>query len=121
MASTVSGGITGGVVAFLVRGRANALPGAIMFSLFGLAGQTTSNWLARPREISEDAPKRGFWRRMSEKPWSPVTVMSDDDYARMLKEKMLRVDAELSILDDRIAALQKVDEAQVAVPPAPKD
>ncbi len=120
-ASTISGGITGGAVALLMRGRANVLPGILMFSIFGFAGQVTSNWLARPRGITDGPPKQSFWRRMSEKAWSPVTVMSDEEYAKMLKEKMLRVDAQLSILDDRMAALRKVQEAQDVASSLPEE
>ena len=80
-----------------------------MFSLFGFLGQTAFNSLSARREILRD-PKPGFWKRMSEKSWSPVTVMSDEEYVEMLKEKMLKVDVEISILDDKMAALRKEEK-----------
>lgn len=80
-----------------------------MFSLFGFLGQHTYAKLSAPRDAAKDA-KPAFWRRMSEKSWSPVTVLSNEEYVEMLKEKMLKVDVEVSILDDKIAALRKEQE-----------
>ena len=77
-----------------------------MFSLFGFLGQTAYNRMSARRGIEQE-PKKGFWRRMSEKSWSPITVMTDEEYADMLKEKLLKVEVEISILDDKIMALRK--------------
>ena len=77
-----------------------------MFSLFGCLGQIATNKFTAPREISVDS-KPGFWRRMSEKSYSPVTVLSNEEYAEMLQEKLLRVEAEIAVIDDKIAALKK--------------
>lgn len=44
---------------------------------------------------------------MAEKSWSPVTFMSNEEYVEILREKMLKVDVEVAVLDDKIAALQK--------------
>lgn len=38
--------------------------------------------------------------------WSPVTAMSDDDYARFIEDKILKLDVEMSMIDDKIAALE---------------
>ena len=77
-----------------------------MFSLFGYLGQTTSSKVSTQRDISAQ-PKPGFWKRMSEKRWSPVKVMSNEEYAELLKEKMMKVDVEIALLDDKIAALRE--------------
>ena len=105
-ASTASGGITGAAMALLTRGRSNVIPGALMFSLFGFLGQIGYNKYNERRDVDEP-PKPGFWKRMSEKSWSPVTVMTNDEYTEMLKEKMLKIDVEISILEDRIQALRE--------------
>lgn len=76
-----------------------------MWSLFGCMGQVTYNsFSARP---AEQQPKEKFWKRMAEKSWSPVTFMSNEEYVEILREKMLKVDVEVAVLDDKIAALQK--------------
>lgn len=77
-----------------------------MFSLFGYLGQTTYSKVSSPRDVSAE-PKMGFWKRMSEKSWSPVKVMSNEEYAELLKEKMMKVDVEIALLDDKIAALRE--------------
>ena len=87
-----------------------------MFSLFGFLGQTGHNRLsARPEPGA--VPKQGFWKRMSEKSFSPVTVMSNEEYAEMLRGKLLKVDVEISILDDKIAALKQQQEELEAQAP----
>ena len=97
----------------ITRGRANALPGLVMFSIFGCLGQLAhTRFTARPDP--DTASKPGFWRRMSEKSFSPVKVMSNEEYADWLREKVLRVDVEISILEDKIAALRKEQQEQDA-------
>jgi len=44
---------------------------------------------------------------MAQKSWSPVTVMSNEEYADMLREKMLKADVEIAVLEDTITALRK--------------
>lgn len=38
--------------------------------------------------------------------WSPMRQISDQEYEKILEDKMLRIDAELAILNDNIAALK---------------
>ena len=110
-ASAISGGVTGGAVALITRGRSNAIPGAVMFSIFGYLGQTAYNkFSARP--VVDADPKQGFWRRMSEKSFSPVSVLTNEQYAEMLREKMLKVDVEISIIDDKIEALKQQEQQE---------
>lgn len=39
--------------------------------------------------------------------WSPMQVLSDEDYEKMMQEKLLRVEADIAMIDDKIAALRK--------------
>ncbi|KAL8630539.1 hypothetical protein Q9189_003749 [Teloschistes chrysophthalmus] len=113
-------------------GRKNVIPGIIMFSLFGFVGQHIYNALdvrqdstialkdARSRDINSVTTSRSdqipsastnpnksldqpIWRRVINSKWSPMKVLSDEEYERMLRQKLLRVDAEIAILDDDIA------------------
>ncbi|KAI5357665.1 hypothetical protein Slin15195_G035420 [Septoria linicola] len=111
-ATAVAGGFSGGAIGALFRGRRNVVPGAIMWSIFGATGQVLYNrWSAVPQQSVARGP--GFWKRMSEKSWTPFTVLSNEEYAEMLKEKMLKVDVELSILDDKIAAIKEQQKAEI--------
>ncbi|KJX99284.1 hypothetical protein TI39_contig364g00012 [Zymoseptoria brevis] len=112
-ASAIAGGFTGGLIGFITRGRSNAIPGAIMFTLFGAGGQHVYNkWTAAPSA----EPKKNFWRRMSDKSWTPFKVLTNEEYAEMLKEKMLKLDVEIAIIDDKIAGLKEQQRNEKQVP-----
>ncbi|KAF7197995.1 hypothetical protein HII31_00709 [Pseudocercospora fuligena] len=104
-ATAIAGGFSGGAMGALFRGRRNVLPGMLMWSIFGAAGQYSYNLWTVPRQIGPQGP--GFWQRMSEKSWTPFRVLSNEEYATMLKEKQLRLDVEISIIEDKIAAIKK--------------
>lgn len=107
-ASAIAGGISGGCVGFVARGRRNAIPGAIMFALFGGTGQFLLNAFRKSKEKKVvEEPKENFWRRMSKKSWAPFKVLTNEEYAEMLKEKMFKLDVEIAVLDDKIVALRK--------------
>ncbi|KAI4265173.1 MAG: hypothetical protein L6R38_009606 [Xanthoria sp. 2 TBL-2021] len=133
--STIAGGITGGTVGGLTRGRANIVPGMIMFSLFGFAGQYVYNALdarhhnshgaiptattqTKPTSKSDhgsigaqDAkPEEPLWKRVLNSKWSPMKVLSDEQYEKMLREKLLRVEAELAIVDEDIEKVKQREE-----------
>lgn len=84
-----------------------------MIGLFGGIGQAIYNSSSRS-QVTDDEPKPGFWKRMSEKGWSPMRMMTNEEYAEMLREKMLKVDVEISILDDKIVALRKQPKHEAA-------
>ncbi|KAK5133307.1 hypothetical protein LTR08_007832 [Meristemomyces frigidus] len=117
LASTFAGGLSGGLVALITRGRRNMLPATLMWSLFGFAGQVTSNSImAAPKKVQE-GPEVGFWQRMAEKSWSPMTFITNEEYAVMLRETLLKVDVEIAVLDDKLDAVRKLqaEEAAAAV------
>lgn len=133
-ASTVAGGMTGGAIGGLFRGPRNVIPGTIMFTLFGYLGQTVYNTLdARHSEqlasdaqaVAEGKEKDGkrFWERVAEMKWSPLKVLSDEDYGKMLKEKLLRVEAEIALVDEEVERLKgeerRMKERQGTEPPKP--
>ena len=63
----------------------------------------------QPRE-----EQRPLLVRFGESKWSPYTVFTDAEYADMLRQQMLGVDVEISVLDDDIAALRRELEASKA-------
>lgn len=42
---------------------------------------------------------------MAEMKWSPMKVLSDEQYERMLRERLLKVEAEIAILDEKIESV----------------
>lgn len=117
-ASTIAGAFTGFNLGLLFRGPRNVIPGTIMFSLFGWAGQHGYNHLdaKNSSEIQkqveliakgEDKPKEPWTYRLAKSKWSPMSVLSDEEYVKMQEEKLLRVEAEIAIIDEKIAEFRR--------------
>ncbi|KAF2859960.1 hypothetical protein K470DRAFT_217922 [Piedraia hortae CBS 480.64] len=110
--SILAGGISGALVASITRGRRNVLPATFMWSLIGGLGQITHDALFN--SVEEPQAKESFWKRVAQSKWSPVRVMSDKEYADVLREKIVKLDAEISLVDDEIAALRRQEGEQAA-------
>ncbi|KAL2164329.1 hypothetical protein VTH06DRAFT_3545 [Thermothelomyces fergusii] len=110
-ASTVAGGVAG-TFGGMLRGPRNIIPGALVFSLLGAGGQSIANWwTARTADAAPKAGK-GFWST-----WSPIKPLSDKDYESILEEKLLRVEADIALIDDRIKELRASEsQAKEATP-----
>jgi predicted house-cleaning noncanonical NTP pyrophosphatase (MazG superfamily) len=84
-----------------------------MFAIFGAAGQAIYNRAdARNSELAE---KGGFDKKKSilNSKWSPMKVLSDSEYENMLREKLLRVNAQIALVDENIETL-RAEERQAA-------
>ena len=101
----------------LFRGPRNVIPGTIMFTLFGYLGQTAydaldarhSKKVASDIQAAAEGKKKDakrFWERIAEMKWSPLTAVSDEDYGNLLKEKLLRVEAEIALVDEEVERLK---------------
>ncbi|KAF1957971.1 hypothetical protein CC80DRAFT_470109 [Byssothecium circinans] len=115
-ASTISGAVTGAALGLLFRGPRNVIPGTIMFSLFGWGGQHGYNWLDERNSVAwrEDAKmreegreKENFMQRLAKSKWSPMSALSDEEYERLVGEKILAVEANIALIDERIEGLRK--------------
>lgn len=91
---------------FLPGGPRNILPGILVFSTLGSGASYVSQKLKRP-EGQEGKPKTSWL----DSKWSPLTRLSDADYVERLEEKLLRIDADLAIIDDHIASLKAKENA----------
>ncbi|KAF2873835.1 hypothetical protein BDV95DRAFT_567846 [Massariosphaeria phaeospora] len=118
-ASTISGAFTGASLAFLFRGARgyrNVIPGTIMFSLFGFCGQHAYQYLDKRNteavmkkvEAKEDVKvKENFLERISKSKWSPMTALTDEQYESMMNEKILKIEAEIALIDERIEGFRR--------------
>ncbi|KAK0736893.1 hypothetical protein B0T21DRAFT_363975 [Apiosordaria backusii] len=111
-------GAFSGIVGGSLRGPRNIIPGAVVCSLLGVGGQAYANRReAKQREAEKDPSKnKGFWHSS----WSPITALSDQDYVNLLEEKLLRVEADIALIDDRIKQLRESDNQKKESPPPPK-
>lgn len=49
------------------------------------------------------------WRAWVNAKYSPVQLLSDGEYEEMMREKLLAVDTDLALLDERIEAVKVED------------
>ncbi|KAG0648811.1 hypothetical protein D0Z07_5051 [Hyphodiscus hymeniophilus] len=107
-ASAIAGGV-GGASGGILRGPRNVLPGALMFGLFGAAGQALFNSADAKNLKQANAPERDLKDSWLNSKWSPMKVLSDQEYEDMLREKLLRVNAEIALVDEKIEALRVME------------
>lgn len=82
-----------------------------MFALFGAGGQKICNMVdSRPAESAEIQKAKSWF----DSKWNPVKVLGDEDYEKMLQEKLLYVNAEISIIDEHIEALRSQETEKKA-------
>ncbi|KAJ5050460.1 uncharacterized protein L3040_002343 [Drepanopeziza brunnea f. sp. 'multigermtubi'] len=112
-ASAIAGSIAG-TAGGLLRGRKNVIPGAVMFAIFGATGQALYNMAdARNSELAL-APERDLKDSWLNSKWSPMKVLSDAEYEKMLQEKLLRINAEIALVDENIEALRSEEREMAA-------
>ena len=46
------------------------------------------------------------WQRLISSKWSPVKVLSDEEYSRILSEKLIVVEAEIATIDEELKQLK---------------
>jgi hypothetical protein len=79
-------------------GPRNIIPGILFFSALG-GGVTFLSQQIQSRERKEKTSI------LSSK-WSPLRPISDQEYVEILEQKILKIDAEIAIIDDNIALLK---------------
>ncbi|KAG0124381.1 hypothetical protein HOY82DRAFT_573246 [Tuber indicum] len=111
--SGASGAIAGGFLGIILRKMPNAVPGAIVWGLVGLGGQYAYN-VADARHTQEviekmenREPKESIFDRAIRSRWSPVKRLTSKEYADMLKEKLLAVEADIAIANEEIEKLER--------------
>lgn len=96
----------------VIGSKRNIIPGTIVFALLGGLGQVAYNFAdSRERKATSD---QGSWLNSR---WSPVKALSDDEYGKILQERLLRLNAEIALLDENIDAVKRTAPGTTA----PKD
>lgn len=55
---------------------------------------------------TEKEEKKGFWNKVADRKWSPMKRLSDEEYGNMLKERLLRVEADIALVDEELEKLR---------------
>ena len=91
------------------RGRHNVLPGATVFGMIGYVGQRSYAGLDSLRSKGHVAPNdassqwtRSLWQQIPSARWTFLKALSDDDYKRLLANKILVIDSELVSIEENI-------------------
>ncbi|KAI1168561.1 hypothetical protein F5B18DRAFT_184991 [Nemania serpens] len=103
-ASGVAGGVSG-MLGGMIRGPRNILPGVLFFGTLG-AGTSFLSQLT-----GAESKTKTSWL---DSKFSPVQRLSDKDYIEKIEEKILRLDAEIAIIDESIASLKKPSQSPTA-------
>lgn len=89
----------------LIGGR--LIPGLVVFSLLGYCGQGAFNRLDAWQLEKAQTPSKAFTQRIAESKWIPLRHLSDQEYRGILNEKLLSIEAEIALLDEKIEELAK--------------
>ena len=83
------------------------IPGAIVFSLLGYIGQSSYNAIDTWQMENTHRPSKPVLQRMAESKWIPLKSLTDEDYRGILREKLLGIEADIALVDDKIQELEK--------------
>jgi len=75
----------------------------------GWSGQGVYNYYDKQHTISLDPdvpPRQSIIDKITKSKYFPMRKLSDGEYQGMLEEKLLRVNADIAVLDDDLAALK---------------
>ena len=90
-----------------------------MFGLFGYLGQYGYERLDASHAAKMQRPEQdrvqSILNKIGKSKWSPIKKLDDDEYEQLMRDKMLKVDAELAMIEEDIAELLKKQKN------APKD
>lgn len=75
-----------------------------MFTLLGGGGQALVNLFHATDFSLKDR------RSIFESKWSPLKKLTDEEYVDMMDEKILRIDAEIALIEEKIAELRQVPD-----------
>ncbi|PYH41611.1 uncharacterized protein BP01DRAFT_305469, partial [Aspergillus saccharolyticus JOP 1030-1] len=112
--SALSGGVSGGTVTRLLGGR--LIPGVVFFSALGYLGQSTYNAIDAWQLEKANTPSKPILQRIADSKWIPLKSLSDDDYRGILREKLLSIEAEIALLDEKIEGLEKLKSQGLDLP-----
>ncbi|KAI9263241.1 hypothetical protein BDA99DRAFT_559798 [Phascolomyces articulosus] len=115
MSSTLAGATTGGLLSAVYRGPRGVLPGALMFGTICAGMQvlyTTGNrWrqeaiLGAP-EVEE---QKSIWDSFTMPSWSPIRMISDDEYEEMLDTRLKTLEMEVKEIERELKQAKNNDK-----------
>lgn len=90
------------------------MPATMVLSGMGYCGQVAYEKLdTRHTESLTQREDRSnnLLQRIAKSRWVPVQALADEEYRDMLQEKLLRVETEIALIDDRIGEIQSMQNS----------
>lgn len=81
----------------------------IICTALGAGGQWAVNRSSNRKPVDHDDD--GSWMGSR---WSPLKKLTDQEYLDLMGEKMLRLEADIALIDDRIAELRTLEREQLS-------
>ncbi|QUC22015.1 uncharacterized protein UV8b_06256 [Ustilaginoidea virens] len=100
-------GSAAGAIAGLVRGPTKLLPAIVLCGLLGAGGQAVADRSSSAQAGNSKDNASGWLSRLS-----PLKKLTDDEYIDMMNDKILRVEVDIALIDDRIAELRAAEEGK---------
>ncbi|KAG8530234.1 uncharacterized protein KY384_004734 [Bacidia gigantensis] len=128
--STLGGAISGSLISTLIPARkastrgplariaGKAVPGAAQMALLGWAGQRAWVWVdgrhtqhverevEEKRQVEAGEKEKVGWRQNVKLDWLGLKKLSDEEYAGMLTEKVLKLEVEVALIDEEIEKIR---------------
>lgn len=83
------------------------LSGTLGFGVIGMATQVGINIFGdRVHSFQPGSLTKGL------STWSPMKPLTDEEYEKILQQKLLKVEVEISLVDDQIAELRRLSAQQ---------
>ncbi|KAF7722307.1 hypothetical protein EC973_003458 [Apophysomyces ossiformis] len=107
ISSTMAGITTGGLLSALYRGPRGVLPGAIMFGsitagaqiLYSAGNRWRQDKILRLEQQRDDEDHTSFFDYIRVPSWSPIRPISNEEYERLLDERLQILEAEVKALE----------------------
>lgn len=88
--------------------RPTSVAGAVTFGILGYIGQGALHKSADKPEAERD--RRTFWQKLADSRLSPIKSLSNEDYEKMLHDKLELVNAEIAIVDEKLSELSQAQQ-----------
>lgn len=85
------------------------LPAILVGSTVGYLNQVATSYLARSTIMSRD--DRTFMQKLADSKLNPLKKLTTEEYLDIMREKQIKVEAELAVIDDELVTLRAESEA----------
>ena len=114
-ASTLAGAFAGGVTGVVFYGRRGFIPRMLTITALGYTGQRTCIYLTEAHTAQLENPPykkgEGWIDKVASLKWTGLQKLGDEEYAAILGRELLKVEAEIALIDEKIETL-KLEEKQ---------